>query len=145
MLLAWSVVQARQCVLTHLPGCRDSRWTRWVATNIMYMTVTTIAWWWYPWEGILIYWQMLKIHYCATTLLWSNERCEIAQFIFNHSCMPIRWFLTHWSSSLFRDVLIIKSLQSGVTLWFQFVSAAASAAATAMTFASHVKTVWARP
>ena len=34
---------------------------------------------------------------------------------------------------------LIKSPQSGVTLCFQFVSAAASAAA-AMTFASHVKT-----
>ena len=40
-----------------------------------------------------------------------------------------------------------KSPQSGVTLCFQFVSAAASAssAAAAMTFASRVKTVWARP
>ena len=41
---------------------------------------------------------------------------------------------------------IIKSPQSGVTLCFQFVSstsAAVSAAAT--TFASHVKTVWAKP
>ena len=36
---------------------------------------------------------------------------------------------------------IIKSPQSGVTLCFQFVSAAAAA----MTFASHVKTVWASP
>ena len=43
---------------------------------------------------------------------------------------------------------IIKSPQSGVTLCFQFVSAAASAsaaAAAAMTFASHVKTIWASP
>ena len=42
---------------------------------------------------------------------------------------------------------IIKSPQSGVTLCFQFVSAAASAsaaAAAAKTFASYVKTVWAR-
>ena len=40
--------------------------------------------------------------------------------------------------------MIIKSPQSGVTLCFQFVSAAASAAAAAAnTFASHVKTVWA--
>ena len=42
-----------------------------------------------------------------------------------------------------------KSPQSGVTLCFQFVSAtasaAAAAAAAAMTFASHVKTVWAKP
>ena len=39
--------------------------------------------------------------------------------------------------------VIIESPQSGVTLCFQFVSAAASASASAaaMTFASHVKTV----
>ena len=37
---------------------------------------------------------------------------------------------------------LIKSPQSGVTLCFQFVSAAA---ATAITFASHIKTVWAKP
>ena len=44
-------------------------------------------------------------------------------------------------------IIIIKSPQSGVTLCFQFVSAAAAAAApvAAMTFASHVKTVWASP
>ena len=43
-------------------------------------------------------------------------------------------------------IIIIKSPQSGVTLCFQFVSAAASpSAAAAMTFASHVKTVWASP
>ena len=44
-------------------------------------------------------------------------------------------------------IIIIKSLQSGVTLCFQFVSAAsaAAAAAAATTFASHVKTVWAKP
>ena len=45
---------------------------------------------------------------------------------------------------------IIKSPQFGVTLCFQFVSAAVSASAAAaaaatMTFASHVKTVWASP
>ena len=48
------------------------------------------------------------------------------------------------------NIGVIKSPQSGVTLCFQFVSAAASAsasaaAAAAMTFASHVKTVSARP
>ena len=51
-------------------------------------------------------------------------------------------FIPHFTGHL------IKSPQSGVTLCFQFVSAAASAAATAaaaMTFASHVKTVWASP
>ena len=42
--------------------------------------------------------------------------------------------------------LLIKSPQSGLTLRFQFVSTAASAAAAAaMTFASHVKTIWALP
>ena len=40
---------------------------------------------------------------------------------------------------------IIKSTESGVTLCFQFVSAAASAPVTAKTFASHVKTVSAKP
>ena len=41
---------------------------------------------------------------------------------------------------------IIKSPQSGVTLCFQFVSAASvSASAAATTFASHVKTIWAKP
>ena len=45
---------------------------------------------------------------------------------------------------------LIKSPQSGVTLCFQFVSAlsaaaAATASAAATTFASHVKTVWAKP
>ena len=38
-------------------------------------------------------------------------------------------------------IAIIKSPQSGVTLCFQFVSVSATAAA--MTFVSHVKTVWA--
>ena len=43
------------------------------------------------------------------------------------------------------SVNIFKSPQSGVTLCFQFVSAAgAGAAAATMTFASHVKAVWAR-
>ena len=43
-------------------------------------------------------------------------------------------------------IFLIKSPQSGVTLCFQFVSAAAStAAAAAMTFASRVKTVSASP
>ena len=41
------------------------------------------------------------------------------------------------------SVNIFKSPQSGGTLCFQFVSGAGAAAAT-MTFASHVKTVWAR-
>ena len=46
---------------------------------------------------------------------------------------------------------VIKSSQSGVTLCFQFVSAASTAAAfvtssaAATTFVSHVKTVWAKP
>ena len=48
---------------------------------------------------------------------------------------------------------IIKSPRSGVTLCYQFVSAASTAAAataaaasaTATTFASHVNTVWAKP
>ena len=50
---------------------------------------------------------------------------------------------------------MIRSPQSGVTLCFQFVSAAAAsasasastaaAAAAAVTFASHTKTVWAKP
>ena len=48
-------------------------------------------------------------------------------------------------SVTFLSYLLIKSPQSGVTLCFQFVSAAASAAAAAKTFASHVKTVWAKP
>ena len=39
---------------------------------------------------------------------------------------------------------IIKSPQSGITLCFQFISTAMSTAA-ALTFASHVKTVWAKP
>ena len=45
-------------------------------------------------------------------------------------------------------IIIIKSPQSGVTLYFQFVSAtapASAAAAAAMTFASHVKTISAKP
>ena len=49
-------------------------------------------------------------------------------------------------------LVIIKSPQSGVTLCFQFVStasaattASAAASAVATTFASHVKTVWAKP
>ena len=47
-------------------------------------------------------------------------------------------------------VFLIKSPQSGVTLCFQFVSAsgsvsASAAVAAAMTFPSHVKTVWAKP
>ena len=40
---------------------------------------------------------------------------------------------------------IIKSPRSGVTLCFQFVSAAAAASATATTFTSHIKIVWAKP
>ena len=44
----------------------------------------------------------------------------------------------------FREPKLIKSPWSGVTLCLQFVSATTSAA-TAMTFASHVKTVWAKP
>ena len=43
---------------------------------------------------------------------------------------------------LYCEVLIFKSPQSGVTLCFQFVSAAS---ATAKTFPSHVKTIWAKP
>ena len=43
-----------------------------------------------------------------------------------------------------RNQNIFKSPRSGVTLCFQFVSAA-SASAAAKTFPSHVKTVWAKP
>ena len=39
-------------------------------------------------------------------------------------------------------IIIIKSPQPGVTLCFQFVSAASAAATT---FVSHVKTVWTKP
>ena len=44
-------------------------------------------------------------------------------------------------------VNVIKSPQSGMTLCFQFVSTASAAAssAAATAFASHVKTVWAKP
>ena len=58
---------------------------------------------------------------------------------------------THWkltSAQVCNSSRIIKSPQSGVTLCFQFVSsaaAAAAAAAAAMAFASHSKTVSARP
>ena len=53
-----------------------------------------------------------------------------------------------WGLSYCSDPdLLIKSPRSGVTLCFQFVSAAASAAAAAAaaTFASHVKTISAKP
>ena len=42
---------------------------------------------------------------------------------------------------------LFKSPQSGVTLWFQFVSAASatSPSTAATTFASHVKTILAKP
>ena len=42
-------------------------------------------------------------------------------------------------------IILIKSPQSGVTLCFQFVSAASATAGSAKTFASHVKTIWAKP
>ena len=41
-------------------------------------------------------------------------------------------------------VYLIKSPQSGVTLCFQFISAASAASTAAKTFPSHVKTVWAK-
>ena len=46
--------------------------------------------------------------------------------------------------------MMIKSSRSGVTLCFQFISlsasaAAAATAAAATTFASHMKTIWAKP
>ena len=61
--------------------------------------------------------------YKQAALSCQNNGSNIIKYVLNTSCH------------------VIKSPQSGVTLCFQFVSAASAAT----TFASHVKTVWAKP
>ena len=89
----------------------------------------------------MLYWRS-KCNY--HTVWWGAVGCEwgtnSVYFGINY-VLSLEYFLyLPWGPS----ANIIKSPQSGVTLCLQFVSTA-SASAAATTFASHVKTVWAKP
>ena len=90
----------------------------------------------------------------ALVKLWISKLQYLAHFL----CVWVEanWFSAVWLSKwlpsghigFLVSRLLIKSPQSGVTLCFQFVSAASAAAtsvsAAATTFASHIKTVSAK-
>ena len=76
-------------------------------------------------------------HITGLTLAQVMACCLAAPSHYLNQCWFVIIEINHYSPVS----LLIKSPQSGVTLCFQFVSAAAAA----MTFASHVKTDWANP
>ena len=97
---------------------------------------------------------------CLVNVIWSVGQIKKHQMPpyqymdSHHQCKTVLsylkdgFYIEMGRSELFSIVYVIyhdifQSLQSGVTLWFQFASAAAAAAAS--TFASHVITVSARP
>ena len=80
----------------------------------------------------------------ATT--WFTSKLWSAELSLRHRVIVIQEDLGVYSQiTRVAYTVIFKSPQSGPTLCFQFVSAAAAASAAATTFASHVKTVWAKP
>ena len=60
---------------------------------------------------------------------------ELGSFSSGNDLSPVRYQAITWTNA---GLLSLKSPRFGVTLCFQFVSAAATI------FASHVKTVWAK-
>ena len=105
---------SRRRLPVHVVTKRSSKWRHFRFSGAVFISIPTLAW----------------------TLLWFETSWNHE----NHIEQEKNLVTLHQSPSW--GMWIIKSPQSGVTLCFQFVSAASAAATT---FASHVKTVWAKP